>query len=234
MVTTPRLTCLHLAWLFDQQTRLYLSSASLIVEDRSDVPATSALSVQANISSCVAPAAIGIEPQMITWSFCYQESQTLGDAAGYGPFTVSYVGQLTTLNHTSASPASGQLGYLLTSARGYRVQLNKNGVLTRNYIIGLGWVVGGTTEQGYDPYIYTNGVAENKTATTPAVISSQGLLFALDNGPILPNGYQTNAAKTTAAVYEVTDPIASLHLLAPVLFHKPYHLVSPAATQSPH
>ena len=173
------------------------------MEDRSDLPATSSLVVQqGNISSCVAPAVVAPEPRIITWTFCFQEQQTLGDAAGYGPFTVSYVGQLTTLGTTSVSPVSGQTGYLLTSARGYRLQLNKAGVLTRNYIIGLGWVVGSATEQGYDPYLYTGGVAVTKTASVPATISAQGVLFALDNAPIMPNGYQGN--RTTAAVYEVS------------------------------
>lgn len=79
--------------------------------------------------------------------------------------------------------------------------MNKAGTLTRNYITGLGWVVGSTTEQGYDPYLYTGGVAVTKLASVPATISAQGLLFSLDNAPILPNGYQTN--RTTAAVYEV-------------------------------
>ena len=174
------------------------------------MPGSSNLVVQANLSSpCVAPAAAGgIVPEIITWTFCYTESQSIGDVAGYGPFTVSYVGQLTTLNTTAVSPVSNQAGYLLTSARGYRLQLNNAGVLTRNEIIGLGWVVGSSTERGYDPYLYTNGATPSKTVVTPATLSAAGLLFALDNAPILPNGYQS-ASSITAAVYEVSPQLHS-------------------------
>ena len=194
--------------LLTAQIRLYLTSSSLVVEDRSDVPASSSLVVGAILTAaCVTPPLPSVpEPERLAWTFCYTEAQTSGDAAGYGPFSFNFVGQLTTQNVTSVSPVSGLSGYRLTSARGNRVQLNRNGVLTRNAIIGLGWVVAGTTEQGYDPFLYTS-VAPNKTAPTPATLSAQGVLFALDNAPILPNGYQTNRS-VTAAVYEVGTPLA--------------------------
>ena len=165
------------------------------VESGGDVPGTATMTVSTGTSiSCSTPLASTPVHERIQWTFCYTESQNSGSP--YGPFTVNYVGQFFTNNYTSVSPISGQTGYMLLSARGTRTQINSAGVVVSNSIIGLGSVQGSgsslSTERNYDPYLFLGGFVENKTATSFASISSAGVVFVLDNGPILPNGYQTS------------------------------------------